>query len=446
MVSFAGIGSGLDLSSLVDSLVELEKQPIRALTTRKTDANRQLTNLGALVSRLKDLETAAENLDEVNEVRAVSATSSNEDFFTVSASDTAALGNYDLRVDNLAKGQVTQSMVYSSNSTGLVGTGSIGITVGTDTMVDVVFDGTEDLDGVAAKINASKARVTATVIFDGTNYRMMIAADDVGSANSISFQENSITMGLNNPGSTISAAEDAQLTLNGIAVTRSSNSISDLLQGVTINLEKEMAPTDSAENLRVDNDPDALRDKVQGFFNSLNTVTSFISEELGSGGTEGSATSLQGDSTLRALQRRLMSMLSAGYTHSSGVLSLGNVGVNLDQTGQLSIDTDKFNTTLQADPTKLSGLLAGDGVTSFTAVVKSLVDEYTKSGTGTLVTKQNGLRSRIDDWDDQIERIEDRASRMETRLRKTFAALDVKMAEMNNQSTYVAQAFGLSTS
>lgn len=443
MVSFAGIGSGLDLGSLVDSLVQLEKQPINTLEARKATADRQLTNVGRLVSLVKSMETAAEELDEIDDVRALSATSSNEDYFTVTASDTAALGNYDLRVDNLAKAQVTRSMTYSQNVGGLVGTGSITITAGSDDPVDVVFDGSEDLDAVASKINDSGARVRAAVIFDGTNYSLMITADDVGAANAVTFQENSITMGLNAPGAAVTAAQDAQIQLNGITVTRSSNSISDLLQGVTLNLESEMDAAAPTESLVIDNDPDALRSKVEALTKSINDVMSFVNDELGSGATEGAATSLQGDATLRGLQRRISSLLSGAYTHmQGGMLSLGSVGVTLSDTGSLSIDADKFSTSIQTDPDALKSLLAGDGVTSFTAVLKSLVDEYTKSGTGTLVTKQNGLRDQISLFDERIEDIEDRADRLETRLRRTFASLDVKMAEMSNQSQYLANAFG----
>lgn len=442
MVSFAGIGSGLDLEALISGFVSIEKIPIGVINGRISEANQQLSGVGSLVSLLKTVESSAEGLDETNEVRAVSASSSDESFVTATASDAALLGSYDLRVNQLANAQATASQTYTTNTSGIVGTGAIGITVGTNTQVDIVLTGSEDLDGVAALINDSNARVSASVIFDGSSYRLMIQGDDVGSANTISFQENSITMGLNLPGSTITAAQDSLMELNGITVTRSSNTIADLLQGVTLTLNREMAVTDGDVKMRVDNDTEALRGKIEGMTGAVNNVLGFLNLQLSSGAQEGSATSLAGDTTLQGLQRRLMSMLSSGYTHNGSTVSMGNVGIVLGDDGGLSVDSDKFATALQTDPGALQSLFAGDGVTSFSALLKSIVTEYTLSGTGTLVTKQSGLKERIDQFDDQIQRIEERADRMEVRLRRTFTALDVRMAQLNTQATFVASAFG----
>lgn len=441
MVSFAGIGSGLDLTSLIDGLVNIERLPINQIEVRKADANRQLTNVGALMSLLNTMDSAAQTLDESAEVRAVKASTTNESFLGITASEAALIGNYDVRIDNLAKAQVTTSNTFAANTAGTFGTGTIGITVGTDVQVDIVLDGSEDLDDIATKINDSAARASASVVFDGTNYRLMVGADDVGTNNAITFQENSVVLGLTDPANVITAAEDSQLQLNGIAVTRNTNTISDLLPGVTFALNAEMAPTDATVTVRVDNDPDALQAKVEGLTTAVNNVINFINDELGSGSAGGTASSLQGDSTLQGLQRRLSSLVSSAYPNGQSSLSLGGAGINLGDDGALSVDGAAFAAALTSDPTGLSNLLAGDGVTSFTAIVKNLVTEYTQSGTGILVTKENGLRSRIDDFDIQIEKIEDRADRLEVRLRRTFAALDVRMAELNNQASYLASAF-----
>lgn len=441
MVSFAGIGSGLDLEALISGFVSIEKIPIQKLEVRKADANQQLSKFGSLLSILKTLESKAEGLDEASEVRAVKVASSDESFVTASVSDAALLGSYNLRVDRLATAQVTTSQVYTQNTTGLVGTGSIGITVGTDTQVDVVLDGSETLDEVASKINASAARASASVVFDGTNYRLMVQANDPGTANAITFQENSISLGLTDPANTISTAVDAQVQLNGIVVTRSSNTISDLLQGVTLNLNRAMAVTDGDVNMRVDNDVDALRGKVEGLAQSVNQVLGFINLELSSGATEGAASALAGDTTLQGLQRRISSMLSSGYTHSSGTISMGSVGIVLGDDGGLTVDSEKFAAALQSDPGAIQSLLAGDGLTSFTANLKAMITEYTQSGTGVIINKQNGIQSRIKSFEEQIQRIEDRGDRMEERLRRTYSALDVKMTQLNNQASFVTAAF-----
>ena len=445
MVSFTGIGSGMDLTALIDGLVAAERIPIQQIETRKTAANEKLSTLGSLVSRLQSLKAAAETLNEASEVRAVKAASSDDAAVSAVASDVAAVGAYNLRVSQLATPQVTVSQSYATNTSGLVGTGSIDFTVGAGTPVSVVLDGTETLDGVVSKINAAIAGVTAQLINDGTSYRVMIQSKAQGVANAVTFQENSITMGLNLPGANLSDAQDSVFTLNQLTVTRSTNSITDLLGGVTLNLQKTQSVTDPDVVIRVDNDPSALEKKVQDLANRYNEVLGQVSVELSSGKAGSAARALAGDSTLQGLQRSLSRISSNGYAHGGSLVSLGSIGVTLANDGGLSIDSAKFANALSTDPTALQDLLAGDGVTSFTASITSMVDEYIRSGTGTLITKQSNLRSRIGSWDAEIQRIEDRAGRVEERLRRTFTALDSKMAEMNSQFDYLSNALGNSS-
>jgi flagellar hook-associated protein 2 len=442
MVSFTGIGSGMDLTALIDGLVAIERIPITQIEAKKSTANQQLTTLGNLVSRLASLKSSADALNEAKEVRAVKASTSADDVATAAVSNAAAVGSYNLRVTSLATPQVTVSQTYASTAAGQVGAGSIDIGVGSNTPVSVVLDGTETLDEVAAKINDAGAGVSAQLINDGTNYRIMIQGSAPGTANAVSFQENSISLGLNAPGANLSNPQDAVFSLNNLTITRSTNSVSDLLAGVTLNLSRAMDLTEPDVVVRVDNDPDALKGKVQDVATKFNEVLGLISVELSSGKAGSTARSLAGDSTLQGLQRRLAQIASSAYTHGGGTISLGAVGITLGSDGGLTIDSTKFAASLSSDPTALSDLLAGDGSTSFTARLKSLVDEYNQSGTGTLITKQSNLRNRISDWDDQIQSIEDRASRAEDRLRRTYTALDSKIAQLNSQFDYLASALG----
>jgi len=440
MVSFTGIGSGMDLTTLIDGLVEVERIPIAQIEAKQATANEQLTTLGSLVSRLQSLKAAAEELDQTGEVRAVKAASTDDSIISAVVSDAAALGTYNLRVSQLATPQVTLSQAYASSSAGQVGTGSIDISINGDAATTVVLDGSETLEEVAAKIDGANAGVTAQLIYDGSNYRIMIQGLNPGTANVVTFRENSITLGLNQPGANLSDAQDAVFTLNGLTITRSTNTVSDLLAGVTLNLDREMAATDPDIVVKVDNDPTALQKKVQAVGDKYNEVMGLISVELTSGKEGSTARALAGDSTLRGLQRQLLQIASSAYSHGGTTVSLGAVGVTLGNDAGLTIDSAKFASMISSDPSALDDLFAGDGVTSFTAKLKALVDDNIRSGTGTLITKQSNLRSRIDGWDEQIQDIEDRASRLEERLRRTYTALDSKIAELSAQGDYLTSA------
>lgn len=441
MVSFSGIGSGLDLTALIDSTVQLERLPINQLEGRKADANQAISTIGSLVTRLQALQSEAEGLSNRDDVRALSTVSDNEDLVSATASDAAAIGSYNLRVDRLATSQVSVSSGFAQNTVGIAGTGSLGIQVGDRDRVDIVFDGNMNLDDIADQINQSEAQVTAAVVNDGTSFRLMISGNEVGSTNAITFTENSVTFGLNEPVNQLNAAQDAQFQLNGLPITRPTNTISDLLPGITFELNQEMDASDADVNIRVDNDPAALKDKLQGFVDAYNQVVGAISFELSSGSVEGAARALAGDSTLQGLQRRLSQIVFSAYPGSGGQLSLGALGIDLQNDGGLSINDANFDAAYNADPTQLQDLFAGDGTTSLTALVDNLVDEYTVSGTGILATKRSGFESRIDEWDRQIEQVEERAERLEVRLRRTYAALDTRISDLNTQGGFISQAF-----
>ncbi len=430
MVSFSGIGSGVDWSALIDGYVQAEKIPITTLEAKKTSTNQELTTIGSLVSRLQALSSAAEALQTPADVRSMSATASRDDL-TATVSDAASPGRYEVRVNHLARAQVDHSQAFSSNGIGVAGAGGLVITAGDADPVSISLTGTETLAEVAAAINDSDANVTASVLNDGTGWRLAIQGQ---SAQAVTLAP----VGTNLSFGTTVQARQAELEVDGLTVTRDSNRISDLFDGITLELNSE---TEAGETFSVEvkNDVKGLQDKVQTFLDAYNQVAGLISLELRSSGPN--ARPMAGDSTLQSLQRRLSGVVSGGYDHDGGTVSLGAVGIKLANDGGLSIDATKFEAAMESDPTALSSLLAGDGETSLTALLKDVVTNYTESGTGILRTKQSSLNDRLEGYDDQIERIENRASRLETRLRTSYASLDSNITELNSQLNAITAAF-----
>lgn len=436
MVSFSGIGSGIDFSSLIDGFVRAERLPINQINARKSEANEEITRVGDIVDKLKALETVALDLDRATEVRAVVTSSSDPDRLAVEADDTAAAATYLITVNQRATAQMNGSQTYATDDPGVAGTGTLDITVGTDATVTVNYDASMSLTGVAAAINDSGARVTASVLFDGTEYRLVVQGSETGAANDVTFAETGTGLGLAGSSALI-AAQDALFDVNGIAVSRSSNQVSDLAPGLKLDLK---ATTPQAATVEVRDDAEALREKLGGFVDAYNAVVDALNAELSfTEGTDGSP--LLGDTTLRGLQSRLSSITTQAFPDGTDTVSLGTVGLDLANDGTISVDAAAFDAAVTADPTTVQNLLAGDGVTGVIAELKALVTEYTQSGSGILLEKQSGLQDRLRDYDRQIERVERRASSVETRLRRTFAALDARIAELNSQSSFLASFF-----
>lgn len=439
MVNFSGIGSGIDFASLTDQLVRAARFPASTVEAKKSTVNQQIDRVGSLISRLETLKSRAESLDSADELRSMTASSSNEDTVEVIVSDAADPGSYALRVDSLASSQINVSEGLASDSPGLAGIGMLGIQVGSDAAVNISVNGNHSLSDIADMINASDARVSASVINDGSAYRLMVQAEDAGLANQVTFSESGLNLGLG--ANELQSAQDAQLELNGLAITRSSNQIDDLLPGVTLNLKREMQVDEAAVEINVANDPEGLKEKLQSFVDAYNNVVGMVSLELSAGKSGETSGPLAGDTTLQGLQRRIQSIASRAYGYSGGSTTLGSIGLEVLSDGGLSIDDAKFDEMLKNDPEALTGLFVGDGASSLTAVVGSMVTEYTQSGTGILRAKTDGLQSRIERYDERIEDINDSADRLETRLRRQFAAADVRIAELNSQMSYVTNAF-----
>ncbi len=442
MVSFSGVGSGLDLSSVVDSLVAAERTPIAGLTTRKNATNTQVSTLGDLITKMTALASKAKELDSSSELTTLKVASAKESRVTATVTGDAAPANYSIRVNALATTQSNKSNLFTTKDP--VGIGNLGITVGTDTTINVAIDDTMSLDDIAIAINASEARVTASVVDDGTGYRLLVTGKDPGAKNAITFNEEvGVSLGLGS--GVVRSASDAEVEIDGLTIKRDSNHISDLFPGLTLDLHSLSTAGEEDAIISVERDQNGLREKVQSFVDAYNDVAKVLYSQLHkdpSSTDQVSKSQLLGDSALRGLQRQLGNLTSGAYAHDGSNISFGSLGISLSADGSLSIDAAKFDQVTGADPTALSDLFAG-GADSLTSRIAGIVSDYTKSGTGILVSKRDGLSSRIDDFDDQIAKIEDRATKLGDRMRSTFTALDQTVSALQTQqSQLMATLFG----
>jgi len=438
-VFFSGLATGLDTTALIDNLVAVERLPIRRLETQRRGIQTQRSRFEQIQAQLEDLRSAAGALGSRDDVLSSKVTSSNEDAVEVGSLGASTLGSFAVDVQQLARAERTYSNAFSSRETaGLFGTGSITIQVGSEDAVTIDVDGTDTLESVVSKINESGASVSAGILFDGTDYRLQVAGTKSGAANGVSFTESGTSLGLDDPANEIQAAQDAVLTIDTFTITREDNLVQGAIPGVSLNLREV---TSGPVDVRVERDPDALRDKVRSFVDAYNKVTETINAEFVFTGEPRTEGSLAGDSTLRQIQSRLRSTAGQALSGVDPAFStLASVGISVTSTGTLELDATKLDQALQSDSEAVSRLFVGDGgtVTGILAQLDAAIGDMTDADDGLISQRLDGFDARVEDIDGQIERMELRIEDFEEDLRLEFAALETLVSDLQSQQSQLS--------
>jgi flagellar hook-associated protein 2 len=429
-VSFSGLASGLDTTSLIAKLVAAEKSSENQYTTEQTTISNQKSIIDGMTSTVASLGSLASDMALPSTLQLRTASSS-DTHVSIAVSGTATPNVHDIRVNQLAASQVASSNTYASDTAGIAGAGTLQLTTGT-TSATVSWDGTDTLSSIATKINNANAGATASVLFDGSQYRLMVSSKATGTANATSFVETGSSLGLDNPANIKVPAKDAKISIDGVDIVRSSNIIDDALPGTTITANSVHAVADPDSSVTVSVDTAALTAKLQAFVTAFNSVAGATTGQLTYNASATAQSALFGDSTLRGLQ----SSMSAFTSRTFGGMNLTDLGVSMDRDGLLSLDSDKLTTALQANPDAITNLFVTGGLAT---AVKSLSDLYSEPGDGVLVVKSAGMTDRSKLLQGQIDQIETNATALQTRLQDQFSALETAMSQLQGQSSYITQ-------
>jgi flagellar hook-associated protein 2 len=405
MSSINLISSQLDVSSIVESLIYVDRAPARNMENQVTALQSKKSAYQSLNTKLSTLSDKVSNLlygDNTAPLNAplsfsdrlqksvftqCAVNSSDEDKITATASGANVSGSYSITVSSLAQAESRASTNFADTSTTLTGTGTLTIGTGSDDPVTVTITGANNtLSGVCSAINNADAGVTATIINDGsgTPYRLLIISNETGTENSFTVTEN-LSGGQALGIAQMQAASNAQLIVNGVGITKSSNTVSDVIDGVTFTLKDEAA---SSVNLRVEKDADAIISAVNEFVSAYNSVNTFVSSQFNYNATTEKAGVLAGDQTLRSIQSSLQNKLTQSVTNrytSYGVA--GQVGLEFNRDGSLSLDEAKFREVLSDNFTDVAALFLGDGTpkggvtTSDSRVIYDSKTAATQAGT-----------------------------------------------------------------
>lgn len=417
---------GLDINSIVSQLMTVERQPLSQFAAREAGQQARLSAYGSVKTAVSGFQKALSGLNSTARFQALTATPSDKSFFTASATSNAVAGTYSIEVNALAQaqqlvaaGQASSIAAIGSGAAttlsfdfGTVGGGTLdagtytGATFasnGKGTKTLVIDSSNNSLQGIRDAINAAKIGVKASLVNDGsgTPYRLTLAADNAGAANSMKISvdgdaaigsllahDPAATQGLNQ---TV-AAQNASLKVNGIAVSKASNSVSDVISGVTLNLVKT---TESAQTLTVSRDTSAITTSINNFVKAYNDMAGTLKNLSAYDAASKKGAILQGDSLVRTLQTQLRGILGTAVAGVPGDLkTLSSIGVSFQLDGSLAVDAGKLNNAMTSNFDEIASLFASVGKSTDSLVSFSSAGDSVKPGSYAVSVTQLATQGR----------------------------------------------------
>lgn len=479
MPAVTGLGSGLDIEGLVTGLIEAESAPQLALfASRTAKATGLISGFGQISSNLASLQSSLTTLESSDTFGSVSATSSATSYATVSADPGAAAGSYSLDVTSLAKRQTLVSGDFAATTT-QVGTGTLTINLGTPTYnvspadtstyssfssdssisaISVsISSGSDTLADVRDAINAATTLVTASLVKNGDNYKLMLSPTDSGTAKSLSVSvtdsgdsNNTDNAGLsqlafNSSASNLTqvrAGSDAAFSINGMSLTSSSNTLTDVIDGVDITLLQQTAST---VTLTLATDISVAETAVNAFVTAYNSYVSTHATLTDYDTSTEVSGALIGDFTARHIADKLRDQLSATIASATGTYSnLSSIGVEVQTGGTLKLDSTAFNAAMTADRDSVQAIFVdrtsgGSTLSGFASAMDTLLDTFTSS-TGVIKDRTDSIEAQMTEITTDETEFTRLMDSQEARYRSQFNALDSLLAEITATQDYLTTA------
>lgn len=468
-IASPGIGSGLDINSIVSQLMAVERRPLTKLQQAASGVQTQLSVYGGVQSRLDTLSTATAKLSTASTWTQTTTEVSGSDALTATSSGSASPTTLKVDVTALARAQSTSSPAVTTSAT-VVGTGTLTIqkaawsggTLGAGSSpVNITIDSSSNtLAGIRDKINAANAGVTASILTDSSGARLVLQSSSTGAANGFRVsvtdsdgESNDATglsmLGYNPPtnaqGTLNQAGSDLQATINGASVSSASNTLTDVIEGITLNVSNT---TSSTATIVVKRDLAAMNKAISDFVTAYGDLTTYLDQQTSYDAVNKKGQPLQGDRvalSLRSQVREAVIAATSATTTFSGQVGQGSrladIGITLQRDGKLAIDQTKLDKSMEklSDVASLFSKIdasntANNGVATR---LKSLVNALTGTD-GAVTSRKSGLSSQISRNKDDQERLTDRLTLVEARLRRQYQGLDAKMGQLSGLGQYVS--------
>lgn len=463
-------GSNLDVQGLVSQLMSLEQTPLTASKKRETNYSDQVSSLGKMKSTLSDFQTTLRGLISGNSLRVNKTESSDATVLKGSASSTAAAGTYVVNVTALASAQTlalsSGSFTSASNALGNTAAGTLTFSFpgendgDPDVTKTVNVAAGATLQSLSDAINAAGIDVSASVVNSGTDgYKLALSSKKSGTDGAFSISGGA-DMGVSfldfqrdgtdaaNLAKRTAAPTDAQMTINGVAITSSSNKVTEAMTGLEVNLYKTGTST-----LTVTRDNEAVLKNVQGFVDAYNKVKSQVDTMYKQSSAAGAVTDASGkvigtptrlDGSVRMMMQSLASELGTGMSGAaleSGYAYLSQIGISLQKDGTLKLNNETFQKAIDKDATAVSNLFGNLSNTGFADRLNTKVNDML-GPQGMLQIRTDSLNQQIRYEKQKQDQVQTRLDLMQKRLLLQFSKLDASLTAMKNQSNSLVAALG----
>ena len=476
--ALAGLGSSMDINSIISKLMTVERAPLDNLAKRTQKFQSELSAFGVVKGAMSNLQSAAAALAGQADSRPVTASSSDSAIASVSAQAGATASNHDIEIIVLAQAQKLYGPAYAESNASL-GSGILkiefGSTVGRtfvpksndDTLSITIPSDKTGLSDIRDAINAAHGGVSAAIVNDGTGYRLVLTASESGAANGMRVSvteadgngagqnddcDDNDDNGNGNNGQHIAVglsalafdpvaahtglevarpAQDAVFTLDGLRMTRPSNTVSDAVSNLTLTLNKT-----GGAKISLAEDTGAGRSALDNMVKAYNSAVSTLKSLTKYDETTRTGSILLGESTVRNLQSQMRSVINGVYgNNTDSRRTLSSLGLSLQGDGTLSVNNSRYSAALGAAPDQTGRVINGAAKALSAMLDKALDSE------GLLATRTSGIQSSIRQISDQQSRIESRMSAIEARYRAQFTALESLVSTMTSTNSYLSSQF-----
>ena len=416
-------GSSIDVQSIVSGLMDIERRPIKKLEAKTSETRTKISALGDLKSAIHNLESAARDLAKPQTLAKFTATSSNETVLDAQVSTLDTIENHSIQVDQLATTHRLASQTTYTSPNDVVGAGTYHYEVGSEGFDITLEAGNDTLTDLKNAINrsASNTGLSASIIKVDDGYKFVLSAQKSGTSN---------TLTADGSWNEISAATDATIFIDGIETHPSSNTLKDVIPGITLNLKS----TGQTE-LTTSADIDTMAESMDAFATAYNDLRDTI-ERLDS-------TKLKGEGISLSIESAIRNRFFGEYESTDGELSsVFEFGLSFDKEGRLNLDRGRFENAIDNNFFGLHNFFTGKQ--GFSAGLQESLAGLTKTG-GLIEGRKDSYYSRIDNYDRQTERLQVRMEALQSRYMQTYSELDALLGSASNTSNNLAQQLGTLT-
>ena len=467
-ISSTGLGSGLDISSLVSQLVSAESTPAtNRINKREAKLQSEFSAVGVFKGALSDLRSSVFSLTLSSTFNSKTATSSNTSLFTASASYSSTVASYNIKVNQLAQAHSLE-LAAPVNKDAKFNAGALKISVGSGASRDVVI--TEDnstLEGIAKAINnTSGIGVTATILNNGDDRQLVLKSTATGEANTIKIEVTGADeadklslastfaySGTDAGMKQLQAAQNASITIDGSSTETTSSSNTFLFTSGSmsgISLEVKSVGADAAAStakLAIGRNATSPVEAVSAFVEGFNSLVSSIKSLTSYDATTQQAGALLGDAGVRAVNFQLKRMLGESVGGASAFNNLSSIGIETQRDGTLKFDSSKLTAALETDPSGVAALFTGAEASGSDAAIDGLGNRFKNyldkvlSSSGSLSSRLDAINKNIANLADDRETLSRRIEKIQVRYLKQFSAMDSLVGQLATTGSFLTQQF-----